>query len=721
MAVQLLCGPGGNGLWAARDGAVQRNSTVACNACDNYDVVATIDVDAQTYTATVNGVPITTWDSPYDFRPNDDTTVDDQLTHYFLWKKGDTGTIDLAQTGATPVWVTSGGGGGGSGGAGGTGGAPGTCDSYTPTYVSASGFPITVQDAGSAETNVDVEVFLRPSQAGTDVVWGVSDASPVEDYADFLASFRFYTNNLIEARYSGTYGCPDAPGATCPGYTPGVWYKAIMSINTGTDTFSLSVGECDGAQTTLLTDRPLRDGTDAAFVRYHAAVEQVGTADVTGFSWGPAPCESLICLDISPFPALCGTYSDGCSGTLDCDTPNGGTCDARSAGDVCLNGTCCTPQSDAAACTAADAECGPVVNNCGQTVASCGTCGGGTPDCQGGTCVASAGRGPTGQWPPGFPAYSTAATTVTGGDEFSLETAINACGNSDCVIEVTSNIGGGPMLLDRSSGTGHVVIRPAIGNRAGLDLTGVKIRGDNILIAGFRQTGGNMYVAGGGSNSGYAWIDNPGGGGNIGCEGYSGTNSLCLFYEIVIREYAVGAEDRFYGRYGGGGSSDTIIVGSWLTGGTLLPPRHSDTLQCASDGSSGSCSIEVYDTVLWPSGDKCVQGESGIPQFTFDNVWMASPNLARQMWTGTTDISGFYQSSALTGGINTGESISNSSLYGECVNYPCPLQNTIYYNQPGGLDNPSDWIDNGGNTGTATLTPPADPPTPAELDSIWSP
>jgi hypothetical protein len=71
------------------------------------------------------------------------------------------------------------------------------------------------------------------------------------------------------------------------------------------------------------------------------------------------------------------------------------------------------------------------------------------------------GRGATGQWPAGFPAYSTAADIVTDGSNSSLTSALNdsAC-SSGCVIEHSGDV---DLTVSSRAGTGEIVVRPPIG------------------------------------------------------------------------------------------------------------------------------------------------------------------------------------------------------------------------------------------------------------------
>ena len=233
------------------------------------------------------------------------------------------------------------------------------------------------------------------------------------------------------------------------------------------------------------------------------------------------------------------------------------------------------------------------------------------------------GRGPTGQWPPGFPAYSTPAEVFTNSNS-SLLSAVNssACSNG-CVIEHAANFSSF-LKLERTSGSGEIVIRPPIGKRGDYAITGgVDISGSNMVVAGFMHNGGHMFVVKG-TNSGFAWSDSTNSAGVLGVEGYKGVRAEGFFYEVIERNMFNGS-DRFYARYGGGGHTESLLVGCVLTGGKAAPPSHSDTIQIASDGTGGSGFVTVRDSVLWPSWDKVLQGEGSTYQLNLDNTWVASP------------------------------------------------------------------------------------------------
>ncbi|MFW6282798.1 MAG: hypothetical protein ACOC1P_01980 [Minisyncoccales bacterium] len=102
-------------------------------------------------------------------------------------------------------------------------------------------------------------------------------------------------------------------------------------------------------------------------------------------------CEPDTCSDLG---VECGSYDDGCEGTVNCNdcsgcqSCSGGNCvddDSNCAsGEKCSGGTCvstCTPET----CSSLGHECGSYGDGCGGTV-SCGGCPSGET-CSGGTCV----------------------------------------------------------------------------------------------------------------------------------------------------------------------------------------------------------------------------------------------------------------------------------------------------------------------------------------------
>ncbi|MGB5696723.1 MAG: hypothetical protein WBM46_13780 [Polyangiales bacterium] len=379
----------------------------------------------------------------------------------------------------------------------------------------------------------------------------------------------------------------------------------------------------------------------------------------------------------------------------------------------------CTP----ATCQSLGQSCGQPSDSCGGRL-DCGECGDGET-CVSGLCVNDSnppsepaapplpppprkahGRGPTGQWPPGFPAYGTAADVVTNGSNSGLTAALNSsqC-SSGCVIEHPGNIGS--ITLTRA-GSGEIVVRPPIGQRAQYGLNGdIQIRASNLVVAGFSQSGGIKVTQG--SNSGFAWIESAGTNAYLAVFGNGGDHADGFFYEVLYRQYSnPGTDDRGGVRAGNNGSAHMLVVGSVLTGTVDPPPAHSDTLQVYFDsGATGS--ITIRDSVIWPSWDKALQGHTG-KNFELDNVYIVSPTNATALWPGPGSID-FGQPFHTTAAAD----YRNSTIIGAGhPREPIRVWDSELYEFPTA-------IDMGGNTVLTKRPPPPRVPTHEELDAIWSP
>ena len=167
--------------------------------------------------------------------------------------------------------------------------------------------------------------------------------------------------------------------------------------------------------------------------------------------------------------------------------------------------------------------------------------------------------------------------------------------------------------------------------------------------------------------------------------------------------------DRFYARYGGGGHTESLLVGCVLTGGKAAPPSHSDTIQIASDGTGGSGFVTVRDSVLWPSWDKVLQGEGSTYQFDLDNTWVVSPTKATSLWNGMGPGTINFTQPYHTTGRST---YSNSTLVGDC--FPDRVNVTA-----SDLYQSGQCISDGGNTNlsSAEYPPPVARPTPSSTRS----
>jgi hypothetical protein len=82
-------------------------------------------------------------------------------------------------------------------------------------------------------------------------------------------------------------------------------------------------------------------------------------------------CFAKTCAD---FPGQCGTLSDGCGGTIDCTCADGGVC--------ADGGSCCLPKT----CQDLGKNCGQWPDGCGGMTPDCGMCGSGRT-CVDGVCT----------------------------------------------------------------------------------------------------------------------------------------------------------------------------------------------------------------------------------------------------------------------------------------------------------------------------------------------
>jgi hypothetical protein len=306
-----------------------------------------------------------------------------------------------------------------------------------------------------------------------------------------------------------------------------------------------------------------------------------------------------------------------------------------------------------------------------------------------------------------FPAYSTPADIVTDGSSSDLSSALKSGSCSGgCVIEHPGHI---PAMTLTREGSGEIVVRPPIGQRADYLIMGkADIRASDLLIAGFGTTS-NMLVSSG-SNSGFAWIENEDGEGQIAVYGNGGDVARGIFYEVLYRRFSPpGLGDRGGIRAGGGGYADMLVVGSVLTGDPSEPPAHADTLQSYYDSGGGGL-ITVYDSVVWPSWDKAFQGEGNVLAIVCDNVWIASPSDATKLWPGPGSIN-FGQPFHTTAAAE----YSNSTIIG-----PGHLDSSIRVWDSELYEFPTA-IDMGGNTILTQRVAPPPVPSHEQLDAIWSP
>jgi hypothetical protein len=576
--------------------------------------------------------------------------------------------------------------------------------------VSASNGWRSIQASQAAFDTLRFEFMVRPAVADLNGLVAVG-AENIDEFTDAAMSVRFTGSGVIDARNGAAYDS-DVFFA----YNPGTWYKIVISADIAARTYDVQVGRCGEPLQALISgaafrsDWPVSDRltTWAVWSSQSAALELSTPAWVASGSCAPATCQSL--------GSECGELGDGCGSSLNC-----GSC---GSGEACASGVCvdvstpppagsCVP----ATCPSLGVECGGASDGCGGSL-NCGGCASGQTCATGGVCVNvstppppppgdARGRGPTGQWPAGFPAYSTAANIVTNGSNSGLTSALNsnACSNG-CIIEHPGNISS--LTVSSRAGSGKIVVRPPIGQRANYTMGSVKIQVDNVLFAGFAGGNGSLLVEGG-ENSGFAWIEINGPGGTFGVYCYGGSTSGGLFYELLYRQYAsMGSEDRGVIR-GDGGTCNVDVRGSVLTGSPTPPPSHSDTLQNYNPG--GSTNISVSDSVVWASWDKCFQNEGGDNPMILTNVFVMTPGYSEQLWQGSTipgPLDGYFHTTAAV-------EYRDSTLVGAGnSSWPIPVWNSELYK-------PGTYTDKGGNTILGSLPSPPTPPTHTQLDAIWSP
>jgi hypothetical protein len=329
-------------------------------------------------------------------------------------------------------------------------------------------------------------------------------------------------------------------------------------------------------------------------------------------------------------------------------------------------------------------------------------------------------RGPSGQWPPGFHAYAnTAPGVVVAANTSAVQSAMTSgtCTDANgCTIEFTGTSISGTTFSSRG-GSGPIVVRPPIGQRAEKTLGNVVIRVDGLLFAGFQATGEikvqitNNNILGLGS--GGAWLDS-GAGTNLRpfVECY-GDGSKGIFYEIVARHYG-SSEDRGGTRGNGGGTCSFTLVGSYLAGDNGPLAGHPDTLQDYQNGSTCPEFI-IRDSILWSSTDKVLQTEyePGSTVMEVDNCILIGPAESDSRWFFPGELPTFNPANVTVNAIAT---ITNSTLIGGQFNGSyVSVGDSELWNIGGSYTNL------GGND-TSPPTPATPPlPTDAYLDTIWSP
>ncbi len=315
----------------------------------------------------------------------------------------------------------------------------------------------------------------------------------------------------------------------------------------------------------------------------------------------------------------------------------------------------------------------------------------------------SNGFGPEGRWPTGFPSYATTANIVTNGTNSGLQSAINSLASSGGVIEHPGNITDATLTR---TGSAPIVIRPPLGQRANFVVSGTRIHGSGLLLAGWTLSG--SFRVHNAVNSGVAWIEADSSLWFETAANSAGNTAHGLMYELVARQYRSDGDRSRLWSNGAGSSATMDVVGSWLTGSTAPPPAHADTIQVLFQ-SGGTGVVNINNSVIWPSWDKALQGDGLAQVFTINNSWIAEPSIAESIFPGGGIVlDGHHAITAVA-------SVINSILLGSVHNsYPVTTQGSTLYNVSG-------IIDGGGNTTVTTLPQPPAAPTHEQLDAIWHP
>lgn len=312
-------------------------------------------------------------------------------------------------------------------------------------------------------------------------------------------------------------------------------------------------------------------------------------------------------------------------------------------------------------------------------------------------------KGPSGQWPEGFPAYATPATITTNGSMADLQSKLASAPNNS-VIEHAGNITATNNLT--SSGN-TIVVRPPIGQRDNYQLGAVDVKSSNLLIAGFRQTSKCFFYNV--QNSGLAWweMDGPA---SIRVMGYTANiNNSMLLYEGVARVPNPNSGDRIVlHAQAANVYTEADIVGCWMYGThDPNPGDHADTLQCVFL-SGGSGFIRMRDSVFWPSDDKLIQGVGTNYVADMQNVWICGPPQARTLDPNL--IVTLYHIGNAVSTIGTGSYVQGTWH----PDFKATIEDSF-------VSSNLAFIDGGGNTVLSSLVPPPSVPSAAALDSIWSP
>ncbi len=241
------------------------------------------------------------------------------------------------------------------------------------------------------------DVMARPEVANIDALVAVG-ADGITDFSDASIKVRFADDGFIDATDGSTFRSDNAFR-----YEPGVWYKITISANVVDRTYDVAVAGRGGRAETLITDAAFDSeaSTTDHLATWAAWSSQSARLDIARHTWvASGSCAPSTCLSLD---VVCGEPSDGCGGSL--------TCGSCASGQTCESGECvdvppspnppppptCMPET----CMALGVECGSWNDGCGGTL-TCGGCPSGQT-CADGLCVDDQPPSP----PPCIPATCT--------------------------------------------------------------------------------------------------------------------------------------------------------------------------------------------------------------------------------------------------------------------------------------------------------------------------
>ena len=195
---------------------------------------------------------------------------------------------------------------------------------HTPSqYLVASGFGFNIP-AGATINGIEVDIRRRCRDPGSDIIdHEVRLVQGGKIQPTNRAASVPWSTNWIYASYGGQSD---------------LWGRLWTPAQVNDPTFGLALAVAWNGTA----------GNDDAFVDHVRVMVHYATS----CSCTPDTCTGK--------GYACGSFSDGCGGTIDC-----GTCSAG----VCVNGQCCTPDT----CTGKGYACGSFSDGCGGTI-DCGTC-----------------------------------------------------------------------------------------------------------------------------------------------------------------------------------------------------------------------------------------------------------------------------------------------------------------------------------------------------------